>query len=67
MRGRGKEYWCALYKKVVMRDRVHGRVLRNTYIFKHGKLIEIALNLDFIPGCGRDDSASDENWPWSKF
>ena len=67
VRGSEKQYWCALYKKVQMDNRVTGRVLRNTYIFKHGKLIEIALNLDAIPGCGDDDSASDEGWPWSKF
>ena len=67
VRGKGKEFWCALYKKVAMRDRENGRVLRNTYIFKHDKLIEIAINLDSIPGCGDDDSASDEGWPWSQF
>lgn len=66
VRGNAKEYWCALYKKVVMKDRETGRVLRNTYIFKHGKLIEIAINLDSVPGCG-DDSLSDAGWPWSKF
>jgi hypothetical protein len=67
VRGGEGEYWCALYKKVEMEDRVTGRVLRNTYIFKHGKLIELAINLDAIPGCGDDDSASDKGWPWSKF
>lgn len=67
VRGEGKEFWCALYKKIAMRDKQNGHVLRNTYIFKHGKLIEIAINLDSIPGCGNDDSASDEGWPWSQF
>jgi hypothetical protein len=67
VRGAEKQYWCALYKKVEMEDRENGAVLRNTYIFKDGKLIEIAVNLDSIPGCGEDDSASDEGWPWSKF
>lgn len=67
VRGREKEYWCALYKKVVMNDRETGRVLRNTYIFKNGRLIEIAINLDSIPGCGDDDTISDEGWPWSEF
>lgn len=67
VRGQAREYWCALYKKVQMEDRVNGRVLRNTYIFKHGKLIEISINLDGIPGCGDDNTASDEGWPWSKF
>jgi hypothetical protein len=66
VRGDAKEYWCALYKKVVMKDRERGRVLRNTYIFKHGKLIEISINLDSVPGCG-DDSLSDAGWPWSRF
>ena len=66
VRGGEKQYWCALYKKVVMKDRERGHVLRNTYIFKHGKLIEIAINLDSVPGCG-DDSLSDAGWPWSKF
>lgn len=67
VRGKDKEYWCALYKKVAMEDKVTGRVLRNTYIFKHGKLIELSINLDSIPGCGDDDSASDKGWPWSQF
>ena len=67
IRGRNKEYWCALYKKVAMDDRVSGRVLRNTYIFKDDTLIELSINLDSIPGCGNDNSASDEGWPWSKF
>ena len=67
VRGKNREFWCALYKKVVMEDRVTGKVLRNTYIFKEGKLIEIAINLDSIPGCGDDESASDEGWPWSQF
>ena len=66
VRGNAREYWCALYKKVVMKDRERGHVLRNPYIFKHGKLIEIAINLDSVPGCG-DDSLSDAGWPWSKF
>ncbi len=66
VRGEKKEFWCALYKKVVMKDRERGCVLRNTYIFKHGKLIEISINRDSVPGCG-DDSLSDANWPWSKF
>lgn len=59
-------YWCALYKKVVMDDKENGSVLRNTYIFKNGKLIEIMLNLDSIPGCG-ENSLSDDGWPWTKF
>lgn len=67
VRGKDRQFWCALYKKVEMDDKVNGRVLRNTYIFKNDKLIEIAINLDSIPGCGEDNTASDENWPWSKF
>jgi hypothetical protein len=67
VRGKNKEFWCALYKKVEMQDKVSGRILRNTYIFKQGKLIEIAINLDSFPGCGDDDTKSDEGWPWSKF
>lgn len=67
VRGKQKEFWCALYKKVEMEDKVSGRVLRNTYIFKNDKLIEMAINLDSIPGCGDDDTASDEGWPWSQF
>ena len=66
-RGKNNEFWCALYKKVEMKDKVSGRVLRNTYIFKHDKLIEIAINLDSIPGCGDDDTTSDKGWPWSQF
>ena len=67
VRGNQKEFWCALYKKAEMEDKVTGQVLRNTYIFKNDKLIEMAINLDSIPGCGDDDSASDQGWPWSKF
>ena len=67
VRGKQKEFWCALYKKMQMEDKVNGRVLRNTYIFKNDKLIEMAINLDSIPGCGGDDSKSDEGWPWSQF
>lgn len=67
VRGNSRQYWCALYKKVEMEDSVSGKILRNTYIFKEGKLIEIAINLDSFPGCGDDDSSSDEGWPWSKF
>jgi hypothetical protein len=67
VRGGDGEYWCALYKKVEMADKLSGRVLRNTYIFKNDKLIELAISLDSIPGCGDDNSASDEGWPWSKF
>ena len=67
VRGKQKEFWCALYKKVQMEDKVTGQVLRNTYIFKNDKLIEIAINLDSIPGCGDDNSGSDEGWPWSQF
>ena len=67
VRGKKKEFWCALYKKIEMEDKVSGRVLRNTYIFKNDKLIEISINLDSIPGCGDDDTKSDEGWPWSQF
>lgn len=67
VRGASKQYWCALYKKVVMEDRENGAVLRNTYIFKDGKLIEIAISLDSIPGCGDDNPSTDERWPWSQF
>lgn len=64
VRGKNSEYWCALYKKVNRKDEL---MLRNTYIFKHGKLIEISVNLDSIGGgCGADPD-SDEGWPWSKF
>lgn len=66
VRGAKGEYWCALYKSKVMEDRESGQILRNTYILKNGKLIEIAINLDAIPGCG-EDSLSDEGWPWTKF
>ena len=67
IRGGKKEFWCALYKKAEMQDKVSGRVLRNTYIFKDSKLVEIAINLDSVPGCGDDNTTSDEGWPWSKF
>lgn len=66
VRGAKKEYWCALYKQAAMRTKEEGEVLRNTYIFKNGKLIEIAIHLDAVPGCG-EDSLSDTGWPWTKF
>ena len=65
-RGKNKEYWCMLYKNVAMESSESGRVLRNTYIFKHDKLIEISINLDSVPGCC-GDSLSDDKWPWSEF
>lgn len=67
VRGKEGQFWCALYKHVERESRDSGRILRNTYIFKNDKLIEIAINLDSFPGCGDDDSKSDEGWPWSKF
>lgn len=66
VRGNKGEFWCAMYKKVDMKNREEGQVLRNTYIFKNSKLIEISINLDSVPGCG-DDSLSDQGWPWTKF
>lgn len=66
VRGKSGEFWCAMYKKVDMKNREEGHVLRNTYIFKNSKLIEISINLDSVPGCG-DDSLSDQGWPWTKF
>lgn len=66
VRGKNGEFWCAMYKKVDMKNREEGEVLRNTYIFKNSKLIEISINLDSVPGCG-DDSLSDQGWPWTKF
>jgi hypothetical protein len=65
-RGKNREFWCAMYKKVQMETKEEGRVLRNTYIFKNSKLIEISVNLDHVPGCG-EDSLSDEGWPWTHF
>lgn len=44
------------------KSRERPRSARNTYIFPHGKLIEIGINLDSIQSCGDDDSASDEGW-----
>lgn len=66
IRGKNREFWCALYKKVQMESKEDGAVLRNTYIFKNSKLVEIIVNLDSVPGCG-EDSLSDEGWPWSHF
>lgn len=66
IRGKNREFDCLLYKHVAMQSKEDGLVLRNTYIFKHGKLIEMSLNLDGIPGCG-EDSLSDKGWPWTKF
>lgn len=66
VRGKKGEFWCAMYKEVDVKNREEGQVLRNTYIFKNSKLIEISINLDNVPGCG-DDSLSDEGWPWTKF
>lgn len=66
VRGSSGQFWCAMYKKVVMDSAEDGQVLRNTYIFKNGILIEISLNLDAVPGCG-EDSLSDAGWPWTRF
>lgn len=59
-----KGYRCLLYKSIRGNDQ-DGAVLRNTYIFKHGKLIELAVHLDSLPGCG-SDSRSDKGWPWTR-
>ncbi len=66
IRGSKGEFWCALYKKVVMDSKEDGQVLRNSYIFKNGILIEMSINLDGVPGCG-EDSLSDSGWPWTRF
>jgi hypothetical protein len=65
VRGPKREFWCAMYKQVAGK-KDSGVVLRNTYIFKHGKLIEVSLNHDRLPGCG-SDSMSDADWPWTHF
>lgn len=65
-RGKNREFWCAMYKKVRMDTKEEGQVLRNSYIFKNSKLIEITVNLDSVPGCG-EDSLSDQGWPWTNF
>lgn len=59
-------YSATLYRQTVMDDRENGSGLRNTYIFKSGKLIEVLLNLDSIPGCGVDGDP-EQGWPWTKF
>lgn len=66
VRGKKKEFWCALYKQADLDKAGNGRILRNTYVFKGGKLIEISINLDSVPGCG-EDSLSDSGWPWTSF
>lgn len=66
VRGKRGEFWCALYKKADLDAKKEGQVLRNTYIFKNGRLVEMKINLDSVPGCG-DDSLSDAGWPWTKF
>lgn len=65
-RGANDEYLCFMYKSIHMDNATDGDVLRNTYIFKKNRLIEVAVSLDSIPGCG-EDSLSDEGWPWSQF
>ena len=66
VRGANGQFWCAMYKKADIKNAEDGQVLRNTFIFKNGVLIEISLNLDAVPGCG-EDSLSDVGWPWSRF
>lgn len=65
VRGNNNEFWCALYKRSDLK-KGEGHILRNTYIFKNSKLVEISISLDSVPGCG-DDSLSDKGWPWTKF
>lgn len=64
--GKKKEYSAILYRYIKMDERENGSGLRNTYIFKSGKLIEILLNLDSIPVCGADGDP-EEGWPWTQF
>lgn len=59
-------YSAILYRHREMFDKENGEVFRNTYIFKNGKLIEVLLNLDGIPGCGGDGD-DETGWPWTKF
>lgn len=62
----GGQFRCLLYKHVAMESREEGKVLRNTYVFKQDRLIEMQVHLDRVPGCGQD-SRSDRGWPWSVF
>lgn len=67
VRGAHREFWCALYRKVRMTSKSEGAVWDNTYIFKNGRLIEIRLDYQAIPGCGEVDPFSFEGWPYSHF
>jgi hypothetical protein len=65
-RGASGEFLCYLYRKITMEDKENGYALRNTYVFKGGRLIEVQIHGDSIPGCGQD-GLSEEGWPWGRF
>lgn len=64
--GSKKQYTSYLYRYIKMFDKEEGIAFRNTYIFKSGKLIEILITKDAIPGCCTD-GRSEEGWPWTRF
>jgi hypothetical protein len=68
IRGSNKEYWCALYMKI---DTKAEQALNNTYIFKHGKLIEIEITLTAEiygeAGLGVGEKYYLQKWPSSEF
>lgn len=66
-RGAQSQYTCLLYRAVRMEDKTFGQRWDRTYIFKGGKLIEINLNYQSIPGCGDSDPYSLTHWPPGKF
>lgn len=49
--GNRKQFRNFIYEGTVMTDRENGATLRNEYIFKANKLIEINISRDSIPGC----------------
>lgn len=64
IRGEQGQYWCALYKAV---DKKHELALRNTYIFKDNRLIEISIYLESPEGGDLTELDSDDGWPSSQF
>ncbi len=49
--GTRKQFEVLQYKAVLMTDKENGKSLENTYVFKEGRLIEIRLFRNLIPGC----------------
>lgn len=49
--GKSPRYDTLRYEQTIMQNKTDGQKLLNEYVFKNGKLIQIVLNLEGIPGC----------------